>query len=77
MDEELLDLLATIRDVLQGVDDPRAAAVRSAAEQAVDAGDPEGALAELRYFIAEREGIQHEDEAVILGGEAMREDDRQ
>jgi hypothetical protein len=30
MDEELLDLLAAIRDALQGMDDPRAAAVRAA-----------------------------------------------
>jgi hypothetical protein len=60
MNEELFDLLAAIRDVLQGVDDPRAAAARAAAEQAVDASDPEGALAELRYFIAEREGIERE-----------------
>jgi hypothetical protein len=77
MDEELLDLLAAIRDVLRGVDDPRAAAARAAAEQAVDASDPEGALADLRYFIDEREGIQHEHEAATLGGEAMREGDQQ
>lgn len=77
MDDEIRDLLAAIRDALQGIDDPRVAAVRSAAEQAVDAGDPEGALAELRYFVGEREAIQHEDEVVVLGGEAMREVDRQ
>jgi hypothetical protein len=60
VDDEIRDLLAAIRDVLQGVDDPRAAAVRSAAEQAVEASDPEGALAELRYILAEREGIRDE-----------------
>jgi hypothetical protein len=59
MDEELLDLLAAIRDALQGMDDPRAAAVRSAAEQALD-GDAEGATAELRYLLAEREGRRGE-----------------
>jgi hypothetical protein len=64
-DEEVIAVLEAIHDALSGIEDPKVEAARHAAQQAAE-GDPEGATRELRATLAERAGIEAEQQGPDL-----------